>query len=252
MPHPNRKRGWWFDVGNGALYPCDLNIVEYNNDLFGRRLRFNEAGKILEVIEHIMPLRFTGLDSIVFSCPTSLPPYSGNAFYYWERLKPFLVEEAGYEIPWFEIKEPTFCAGKRKVSITPLNKLEIEVNIAYKDFGSITKTISLNDSVNLENIFKARTQAWYFNIKVTKILFYISKFWIFLRPFAAHECLCWPTHKENLDEFAKHRILDILGILALIKHDQLPMLRYISRMAGHKQDLKTLRLIESNIKTNQR
>lgn len=65
-------------------------------------------------------------------------------------------------------------------------------------------------------------------------------YWHFLNK---EECLAWPTERpvpELLDELVNHRLLDLLGTLAMIDHRRLPAGRVVSIRGGHALDVQLI------------
>jgi len=231
--------GWYWDIGTDII-PINRKLVKLKK----HRLALQYRRNTINIAEHILALRWTGLDGVVIKT-SSWPPYFGGIFELWQKIDPNLLT-TNQRIPWLEMaEEKSAIDGERSVSwqkpgVTP--KLKIDITIDFSDFGRLTKSFQLPDQ-NLAQHFSARPLA----------INSCSNFWPALSRAAAktglwlhHDNLIWPTQicyttrLSLLNELVDHRLLDLLGALAMIDHQQLPAGKIISIRGGHALDVQLI------------
>jgi len=232
---PCSAPGWYWDVGT--------NIVPINNQLVRikkNRLVLQYQDNNLNVAEHILALRWTGLDSVIIEA-SAWPPYFGGMLKLWQAIEPNLTA-TNQQIPWLKIiEEKSVSTGKRSIRWAS-NKtpgLKIKIAVDFPKFGCLTKSFQL-PSPELAGNFSAKPLA----------VNSYNAFWPALSRAAAktglwphHKNLIWPTERpvpELLDELVNHRLLDLLGALAMIDHCRLPTGRVISIRGGHALDVQLI------------
>lgn len=151
---PCSEPGWYWDVGTNIV-PINRKLVRIKKN----RVVLQYQAIRLNVVEHILPLRWTGLDGVIIEA-SAWPPYFGGMLELWQTIEPNLSQVA------------------------------------------------------------AKTGLW-----------------------PHHNNLAWPTERpvpELLDELVNHRLLDLLGALAMIDHRRLPAGRVISIRGGHALDVQLI------------
>ncbi|NCU44675.1 hypothetical protein EOM71_03295 [Candidatus Falkowbacteria bacterium] len=232
---PCSEPGWYWDVGTNIV-PINRKLVRIKKN----RVVLQYQASRLNVVEHILPLRWTGLDGVIIEA-SAWPPYFGGMLGLWQAIEPNLTT-TNQQIPWLKIiEEKSVSTGKRSIRWAS-NKtpgLKIKIAVDFPKFGCLTKRFQLPDQ-NLINYFPARPLAVNSH----------NNFWPALSRAVTktglwphHNCLAWPTERpvpELLDELVNHRLLDLLGALAMIDHCRLPTGRVISVRGGHALDVQLI------------
>jgi UDP-3-O-acyl-N-acetylglucosamine deacetylase len=226
--HPHFEPGWFWKV-NGEIVPIKMNMLKYGMHF----LYLEHNGKRINVVEHLLPLRFLGLDSVVIEQEgSSFIPYEGGANNFWEAVEPKLKYD-GYLTPVKkQIQAKVVYEGKlrRKVAVDNsivLDKdgtkilpsdLVVTSHVDYKHLGGSFKLEKIFPNISpdfLKELVNSRPAGR--GHLQQKLLGYAGRF------------LNWPhVGKQNilddktrdpeeiLREVATHRMLDFLGAMALI------------------------------------
>ncbi len=241
---PNHRTKW----KNGGPFETDASLR--HAELHLRRICLRDIYHRIDVIEHLMPLRWTGLE---FSFQTHRLPYFPRTQELWDSLEPKTVS-LQREVRWFSPSPARTCikgeektghGRERWIRIERLNsrqyRLELQVTVDYDGIGEHTKDYKLPDTRVLRQIFAARP------IALPHWLYYLKQAGVLPGTYLRSNLL-WRNEAKSprdlLEEICDHRALDILGALALATPEGLPAVRYTSHCAGHALDLETLRSIE--------
>ena len=242
-PAPANVTGWYWKLPNETGFvPINLEYTKYTH----RKLSLVHGSMMLHVIEHVTPLRMTGLDGIYVESD-SWPPFHGRTLELWEALREHCVP-TGEEVSWCTVKHTTSANypknPERETVVSPSSDLSVEmlVSIYYKNIGGTNLCVKLpNNLEDAEMYFGAKSQG------IPKWLYYPSRYiprWMFPhRPY--HDSITWPQEagERTITEFATHRVLDILGALMLLDHQRLPSVRVHSKRSGHFADICALRKV---------
>ena len=238
---PTEEGGWWWRPNQSNL----SKIIEVRWENAGHMvlpgLLYLKHGEVqMNIIEHILPMRFLGLDGVIFQ-GSRWPPYHGRVLEVLERLME-QVEETEKEMSWIEPAQSvkwSYSNGRQGfVEIVPhkhLSKpcLSVEVTVDYAGIGKETVCANFPDDLSMvEGIFSARAQGWpswrYYLCLVA------SAFgWPHFR------AITWPQRlsaNEAINLFAWHRVADLLGGFSLTSPFDLPSARVVSYCAGHEAD----------------
>lgn len=235
---PCSEPGWYWDIGTD-LVPINQSLVQLRKN----RIVLQYRGNTLNIAEHILSLRWTGLDGVIVKA-SSWPPYFGGMMKLWQAIQLNLLE-TDQQVPWLKIaKEKSINIDGRSVRCASSNVsgLKIKITADFPRFGRLTKRFKLPDE-SLADYFTARPLAT--NSE--------SNFWPTLSRMVEktglwphHQHLAWPTEQssqELLEELANHRLLDLLGALAMVDHYRLPAGRIISIKGGHALDVHLINTI---------
>ena len=198
----------------------------------------------LNIWEHIGVLRWTGLDG-VFVSGTRWPPYFGRALEIWEKLAPYctLTDEP---MEWIRPrwKNRWVYANGRSgyVEIEPHKDLDqtgldIEVKIDYLTLGEETRHFRLPCSTeDWHTMLASKSPGWpRWRYEVCCLA---EKFgWPHMNS------VTWPQEMPPsvaLQQFALHRVGDLLGALSLVSSRKLLSGKVTSYCAGHEADLGLL------------
>jgi UDP-3-O-acyl-N-acetylglucosamine deacetylase len=237
MLEPAEAPGWFWRVG-AADIPLTPNILVHRR----QRLVLAYGAAELHIVEHLLALRVVvGIDGVRIVSPASWLPYDGSAEMFWRALQPALEE--GAELVPAAI-QGSFSAGvDRRVAYsgTDANGLDVTVAIDYPGLGA----------TELRQCFPMRGTA------AATIIGTKAPGWPpgRRRIARAMACLGWPhlgnavwpqehPPAEALRLFARHRLLDIAGAVAMLCPPGGILAGHIfSQCAGHAQDVELVRLL---------
>jgi len=210
-----------------------------------RRIRLEFAGSVLETFEHVGSLRWLGLEGVLIES-TPWPPHFGSPLELWDWLKGALIP-SGY-IEWKELHDRSSSLGFSADGYTVINanrsfpdaereaRLQVNVFCDYPGLKPEQLVFELpRDDRALEKVFEAYVIGW------PRWTYWASKLATFLG---------WPHHgrvmwiqehgKATLNLALKHRLADILGVLAFAHPDGLIAARVFSNKGGHKSDINAV------------
>ena len=235
---------WRPSARNPTFIPIDLRNVEYQR----RRLRLQNNARHLEIIEHIMPLRWIGIGPLVVE-GCGWTPYYGRPYEYFETLESSL-QETGREVVWQMPQIPVYfkhkdalCGYSEFIPQDPRlpPELRLKVTVRYPQVGQITvqRTFPSQHEFLMEDL-RAYTQG------LPHFLYYLSAFGHVSRLWKHHRHVEWYYGRKSSDRhkratlhvFASHRISDLLGALALLSPTELIGGTVTSFFGGHKSDLE--------------
>ncbi len=246
----NYLRGWgWSRNGDGSYLPINPRIMAHKN----RRIRFQHEFSVLEVIEHIMPLRLLFPSLIIEG--SGWPPYDGCSRDLWEaaRDKSRTIE---VEIPIYSTsKKIEWTYPDRRAGIighTTLHPatspgLQIEVKVKYAQLGETSRKYIIHpgslEQFNLAQLFRVGAQGIW-----PKPLRILAK----LIGWPHYNNIVWPDSgnaRQVIRSFADHRCLDILGgLVGPLCKDGLLAGRIESEVSGHEADYHVARQAFTHLK----
>lgn len=243
---PRRFHDSWLWRPNGEaqhLIPIDPSVVEYRR----RRLRLANTHSYLEVIEHIAPLRWLGIDGLVLE-GHGWPPYHGRPYEYYTALLPHL-KPTGHRVHWYTLQKEIYLSHKGPSGgyshfipqdpTLPLG-LNLSITVMYPEIGKVTIQRSLPSQRQLLlKDFQAHTQG------LPHWAYYLSVLGQYVLLWKHHRHITWfkqePYSEEHLKDtravFASHRVIDLLGALALLHPTRLLAGTVVSVFGGHCADL---------------
>lgn len=241
--HPTVEAGWHW-----TPYPKHQFVVPIDWRIAGHLvspglLYIQYQDTRLYIVEHLLSLRFTGLDGIRIE-GSKWPPYHARPLEIWQALQPELAGTSE-DVTWISPKGEAswkYTNGRSGfVSLEPGSRscLTVDVTINYPGLGekTVLKFFPDHNPAVFENILSARAPGWprwrY------PLCLVGSKF-----GWPHFHSICWPQRlscEDTLREFVLHRVGDLLGGLALASATALLSGRAISHCAGHAADLGLLR-----------
>jgi UDP-3-O-acyl-N-acetylglucosamine deacetylase len=237
MLEPTEAPGWFWRVG-----AADIPLTP--NTLIHRRQRLTLAHGVarLHIVEHLLALRvIAGVDNLRIVSSGSWLPYDGSAEMFWRALEPALEE--GTELALHAIDGNFLAGGDRPVAYSPTDSggLEISATIDYPGLGATElRHCFPEQGKSMETIITTRAPGWppgRRNIARAAACFG----WPHLRN------AIWPQEHppaEALRLFARHRLLDIAGAVAVLcPPGGILSGRISSERAGHAQDVELVRAL---------
>jgi hypothetical protein len=218
-----------------------------------RNLAAAQGDHKIQILEHILPLRFLGLQSVSLVAPNRWPPYFMPATF-WKQLVGNTVD-TGVPVKWNPVSGTTdqYYPDRRNghiafTKIEPHDKPTViaHITISYKGLGEKSKTYDLSNISRDEllRIMSTGPQGWYEPIGLVERAVRLIRW-----PHA--NTIVWPRLKSEeerqatLDKFLDHRFLDLLGALALLGTGRhLPAARVTSVCSGHEADTGALKHAE--------
>lgn len=237
--HPTSQ----FEIGVGNTI-CDKKLRNL-------RLTHFSPGKYLRVAEHILALRWLGLEGMNIVAPNEWPPYlmPGEMWKYISSS----AHDTGKQIKWQTSREsvrfdyPEKRGGMDAFVIAEPNghpTFVANITISYNGLGTMSRTYDLSKIPQEEilRIMSVGPQGWYWFRHIR---------WLMRQMGWPHSNrIVWPKfgteaeRQETLERFCEHRFVDLLGTFALLGHVckekefRLPALRVTSQCAGHDGDLQ--------------
>lgn len=232
--HPVKERGWFWYAGN--------DIVPITPELLSRRknrLTLTHKGHKLHVFEHLGPLRFSGLDSVLIIPESSWLPYDGSAIIFWDACK-YKLHPAGtldycrakplkheYKQKNKRLRYDPFTLGNDRV-------LHVNVEVDYRRLGNCKLHTAVSED-RFDEIAYPKTQGW----PPSRRPLAIAAGWC---GWPHRHNAIWPQEhspEETRYLFAAHRRLDLLGALSTVCLPGHTLSGQVSSYrAGHKEDVK--------------
>jgi UDP-3-O-acyl-N-acetylglucosamine deacetylase len=234
---PTEAPGWFWRVGASDI-PLTPNILVHRR----QRLTLAHGAATLHIVEHLLALRVVaGVDGVRIVSPASWLPYDGSAAMFWRALEPALEE--GAELVPRVIDASVTAGGDRRVAYcgTQGDGLEISVAIDYPGLGATELRQHLPKSgAAAEAIIATKAPGWPPGRRnIARAVASIG--WPHLGN------AVWPQEQspaETLALFARHRVLDIAGAVAVLcQPGGILSGRISSECAGHAQDVELVRLL---------
>jgi len=241
---PSPHAGWWWDIGETALVPIDTRVVTLKKN----QLVLEKNDRSLHTIEHIMVLRWTGLDRVIIKSDP-WPPYHGRPQEIWNALRPKTVlckEEISWRnnLPSAQVRYDRDRTLHFYQESAPA--LTLKIICDFPKFGWGEKDFSLSQALDsrLEKCFAARPLSFNSNRSVLR---WVSYGLYCLGIWKHHFCLAWPNLGQSLmDELVDHRLVDLLGALAMLDQERLPAGRIVSYKGGHLLDMKLMEILSQS------
>ncbi len=239
---PEEKDGIVF-IKNGVKIPATLDKVEYCD----RAITLLEKGKKIRTIEHLMSALYScGIDHIRIHLEgEEIPALDGSAYPFIKEIKKAGIKELKREKKERFIKKNITIEEKGCfASCTPSDHLEIHYIISYNHPLLNYQEYLYNGNSKFKDIANCRTYgmlAW--KEELNKKGFALG---------ASEENTLVYTENGTLnktrvtDEAVKHKVLDLLGELYLIR--PIPIGRYFVFRGGHLLHFQLLKKIKKELK----
>ena len=214
-----------------------------------RRIALMQNNSVLEVIEHITPLRWFGILGLTID-GSGWPPYFGRTWEFYAALHESL-ETLQHKVEW--------CTSSKQIKFShqdtlggyttfkPSEKpgLHVRIVINYQGLGEceLSRTFP-------EDLSQLKKDMGAYTPGIPHTLYYLSLLGNALRVWKHHNHISWVyalSGKKALQQFAQHRLVDFLGALALTHPTRLPAGTVESICGGHKSDLLLVRKIQEEL-----
>ncbi|MES2930160.1 MAG: hypothetical protein V4665_00025 [Patescibacteria group bacterium] len=243
---PTGGHGWYLqDTHTNALAPINKTLIRCGkNTLYAR----NRSTTIHE-LEHIMSLRWFGLDCVSITGSHWPPAYSTEEYWMHFCTSDLILSKEEDNIPVFDIigahKHYSNLKGMVRgthIGAAPktypgFGEISIEVFIDYKGIGRNTKFYDLESFASVAGTYPQGYPFYrYYACKAFSLIG-----WPHMKR------VVWPQKykkEKTLNLFADHRALDIFGALAMIHHRMLPgNFHFSSICSGHLYDMHAIKNI---------
>lgn len=231
--------GWWWQLPNGHVVAINDKTLTSSK----RRLVLRHDTHTLNAPDHLLPLAAAVNGVCIVQQPgwrNSWMPYGdGSGSIFWHAVEPGLVTPTEHDtVPVYQ-RIITVRNARKVVSFTPHpSRLEITVHIDYPGLGKHSETFVFPE--DFPEVIKTPTQGWppklYRVSQLAGILGWPHK-----------NSVVWPQRQsasETLAMFARHRALDLLGVIAATMPAHMVLSGiYESAYAGHREDIELLRTL---------
>ncbi|MBI4225249.1 MAG: hypothetical protein HY617_02875 [Candidatus Sungbacteria bacterium] len=246
---PIEKPGWWWQ------YHQDKEPLLITPDLLRaawRRMRLvhieprNGKPYILECCEHILSLRWLGLDGIVLHSEENWPPYFGSPFGYWRKLYNRCIDGTE-DFSWVTPRSPVtgvyYRESERWTRITPQDTplLSARIIINYPGLGQYA--FDWHTDTFDPSWLSAPTQGW-----PAWLRYPLSMLPKSVWPHCNQ--IIWPGKQmpaETLHFFALHRLGDLLGAWAFADPTSLVAARVVSHQSVHWADIAAIQRLKDDL-----
>lgn len=234
-PYPGKGIVWKVLTTGKPLYlPVTMDRVRNSH----QNLCLEYEGNEFPVWEHPSALGFANLAGVAVYSNHKWSSYvtTGEMM---EKLRPY-CQITDDDVIYFPLSNLCGHFGNGRPGFTQFqppadnsNELRIAILINYPGLGEFEKEYLVTPEL-LYQVFKVGAQGWPMWRRP------IAKIWWTLKGSPEHmKRIIWPqdySKNETLRLFAEHRLVDILGALACLKHGKLPVGRVFSYMSGHGAD----------------
>lgn len=233
---PANQKGWFLQTKKDGVIPIDFRIAKRRKG----RIDLESGGTILSVYEHIGALRFAGIDGVRIITETRWPPYLGGMMGY---LPAFLLSEYTKDDGIISTIKPkrraeynSYNTLQSQTAIRPATRLCLTVQAQWKPLPHYVETFATEELSEEQwmEIWNAKPQGTLLRKRIARFLHWPNMNYV-----------AWIDSFNSKEEAAYawwlHRVQDILGCLSLASHTSLPVLKYESFCAGHKEDLEVLK-----------
>lgn len=262
---PTDKPGWFWKTQSGEYIEINLAMLKRGNfDVDSKHfLYFEHNGEKLKIVEHLLPLRFLGLDSVVIEAPTAdaWVPYDGGGELYWESIEK-KIRYDGFLEPLKRGADLSYsCDGGPNGSQRTLKyeenpdgtgQLQVTVVIDYPKFQgddesgkhTIERTFPVGNPNEMHDIIVAPPllkPEWLEN--VVKVVAKLGWEWPHIGKVLTSSDFDPQNPEPYLRQIALHRMLDLLGAYAVATEEGGKYLTgYLHSVAGnHASDISSLK-----------
>lgn len=228
---PHEGSDWWW---NGVKITSEILVP------IKRGVSLSIERKSLQEFEHYGVLRYFGLQGVLI-IGSGWPPHFGRALDVWAVIQP-MCEVVNEPLSYVTVKDYVHWNYETEIhrytSIQPINEplLVVKLYIEYVGIGALSRTYTFPNDVLLGNVLTAYTQGWPRWLRYGAIV--LDKC-----GWPHYKTVQWAEGKEEyiLDQFALHRLQDLLGVLSVLCRGGMFTGIVTSHCSGHLADINVVK-----------
>jgi len=234
------------DLDNKPIINAELaNIVDMSKSLHHTSLSSSDVW--VQTVEHLMAaLSGLGIDNLLIEINSDeLPAMDGSSLSYVEVIKKAVIVEQDARKRIFMVREPLWIeSGESCIAVIPSNELRISYTLNYKNSFIKSEYISLviNPDVFEKEIAPCRTFCLQKEVDML-LSMGLGKGGSYDNTLIVSETGIVKNKMRLEDEFARHKILDLLGDLYLLGFSVRGHI--IAVRSGHALNLKLAQRIKT-------
>jgi UDP-3-O-[3-hydroxymyristoyl] N-acetylglucosamine deacetylase/3-hydroxyacyl-[acyl-carrier-protein] dehydratase len=229
------------DLPNAPPIPASIGHVVMSED-YTRRTTLSSQGVDIYTVEHVLAaLAGLGLDNVVVELDSDEPaePTDGSCMPFVEILSEAGVEEQDAPLQHLEIVEPvSFDEGDVHITASPHDGFRLSFTIDYENptIGTQYASFEMDEETFLAEIASARTFALQKDVEGLKKQGLIKGGSLDNAIVVGEDGIINKSDLRFPDEFVRHKILDLLGDLALLG---MPIRGHVyASKSGHATNVK--------------
>lgn len=216
-----------------------------------REISLKKDGVCIRTIEHLLAALSSISVTNVFIELTGpeVPIMDGSSFPFIEAIKKVGIKQQNRKVRYVAISSPLeIKENGRFISILPYNGFKVSYTISFDHPIVQTQSleISLNEETFIEEIAKARTFGFMDEVSSLKKMGFIKGGSLLNAIVIEKDKVINPEPLRYADEFVRHKILDLLGDISLLKYKLKGHI--IANCSGHSLNIKLARRINEMIK----
>jgi len=229
------------DLPDAPRVPASIDHVALSDDNT-RRTTLSHKGVQIHTVEHVLAaLAGLGIDNAVVELDADEPaePTDGSCDSFVDILTDAGIEEQDAELQYLEIVEPvTFDDGNVHIAASPHDGFRLSFTIDYENrtIGTQYASFELTEKTFLEEIAPARTFALQSDVEDLQKRGLIKGGSLENAIVVGKDGIVNQSDLRFPDEFVRHKILDLLGDLALLG---MPLRGHVyASKSGHSTNVK--------------
>jgi len=238
------------DLPGSPPIPASIECVSMS-EATPRRTALSSNGVRINTVEHVLAaIAGLGIDNIVVELDSDEPaePTDGSCKPFVEILTEAGTVEQDYPLQYLEVVEPvTFDDGDVHLSASPYNGLRLSFTIDYdnRTIGTQFASFDIDHDVFLREIAPARTFALEKDVEELQRQGLIKGGSLDNSIVVGEKGIVNEGKLRFPDEFVRHKILDLLGDLALLG---MPLRGHVyASKSGHATNVRFVRRLRESI-----
>jgi UDP-3-O-[3-hydroxymyristoyl] N-acetylglucosamine deacetylase/3-hydroxyacyl-[acyl-carrier-protein] dehydratase len=238
------------DLPDGPPIPASIRHVVMS-EVYPRRTTLSFGGVQIYTVEHVLAaLAGLNLDNVIVELDSNEPaePTDGSCMPFVEILSKAGVEEQDAPLQHLEIIEPiTYDEGDVHLAASPHDGFRLSFTIDYKNptIGTQYASFEMTEETFLKEIASARTFALQRDVEGLKKQGLIKGGSLDNAIVVGDDGIINKSALRFPDEFVRHKILDLLGDLALLG---MPVRGHVyASKSGHATNVKFVEKLQDSI-----
>ena len=266
---PANKPGWFWKKKDGTRVPIDMSMIREGTFDVHRRhyLYFQHGAEKLLVVEHLLALRFLGIDAVEIEVAQGAGewvPYGGNANLYWEKIERHVKYDGVLKPSKLRTSNSYTATDKegriRTVHLDTTNpekpEFIVTVKIDYPRFKGnlpegtheITHRFPLGQPSDMADVVASRPLLQPSWLEPVLKMAYSAGIWPHFDQVLKRSEFDPNDPTPYLREIALHRLLDLLGSLAVtMDAGEYHTGSVSSERGGHSVDVELLKKVAADV-----